>query len=62
MWATAFKIFGDVGDSAKCTKWQLSSLSHQLFEIFVLVPKSPIHTGLISAKTQEPNISSWGPS
>jgi hypothetical protein len=35
--------------------------NHQLFEIFGLLPKSLIQTGLISAKTSEPNISSLGP-
>jgi hypothetical protein len=45
----------------KSTKWRLSSLNHQLFEFLSLVPKSPIHTGLISAKNPEPNISSLGP-
>jgi hypothetical protein len=40
----------------KSTKWRLSSLTHQLFEIFGLLPKSLIHTGLISATTTEPYI------
>jgi hypothetical protein len=55
-------IFSDVGNSVyiflaisatalKSTKWRLSSLTHQLFEIFGLLPKSLIHTGLISATT-----------
>ncbi len=48
---TALKLFTDVGDSAKKSKWQFSSL----------VPKSPTRTGLICVKTLEPNISSSGP-
>ncbi len=39
----------------KSTNWSLN------FWFFGLVPKSPIHTGLIYVKTSEPNISSLGP-
>jgi hypothetical protein len=39
----------------------ISSINHQNFEFFGLVPKSPIHTGLICVKILEPNISSLGP-
>jgi hypothetical protein len=34
---------------------------HQLFGFFWPSSKLPIHTGLISARTSEPNISSLGP-
>jgi hypothetical protein len=57
----ALKMFSDVGDSAKSTKRRFSSLNHQSFEFFRLVPRSPTHTGLICGKTLEPNISSLGP-
>jgi hypothetical protein len=45
----------------KSTKRRFSSLNHQNFEFFRLVPRSPTHTGLICGKTLEPNISSLGP-
>ncbi len=45
----------------KSTKRLFSSLNHQNFEFFRLVPRSPTHTGLICGKTLEPNISSLGP-
>jgi hypothetical protein len=45
----------------KSTKRRFSSLNHQNFEFFGLVPRSPTHTGLICGKTLEPNISSLGP-
>jgi hypothetical protein len=48
-------------DFLKSTKWQLSGLNHPNFGFFVLVPKSPIHTGLIYVKNPKPNISSLGP-
>jgi hypothetical protein len=65
-------FFSDIGDSVKIllvisatalksTKWRLSSLAHQLFDIFCLVPKSPIHAGLIRAKNPEPNNQAWAP-
>jgi len=36
-------------------------LESKNFEFFVLVPNSPIHTGLIYEKNSKPNISSLGP-
>jgi hypothetical protein len=45
----------------KSTKRRFSSLNHQNFEFFRVVPRSPTHTGLICGKTLEPNISSLGP-
>jgi hypothetical protein len=45
----------------KSTKRRFSSLNHQNFEFFCLVPRSPTHTGLICGKSLEPNISSLGP-
>ncbi len=45
----------------KSTKRRFSSLNHQNFEFFCLVPRSPTHTGLICGKTLEPHISSLGP-
>ncbi len=45
----------------KSTKRRFSSLNHQDFEFFRLVPRSPTHTGLICGKTLEPSISSLGP-
>jgi hypothetical protein len=45
----------------KSTKQRFSSLNHQNFEFFRLVPRSPTHTGLIFGKTLEPNISSLDP-
>ncbi len=45
----------------KSTKRRFSSLNHQNFEFFRLVPRSSTHTGLICGKTLEPNISSLGP-
>ncbi len=45
----------------KGTKRWFSSLNHQNFEFFCLVPRSPTHTGLICVVTLEPNISSLGP-
>ncbi len=45
----------------KSTKWRFSGLNHPNFGFFVLVPKSPIHTGLIYVKNPKPNISSLGP-
>ncbi len=47
--------------AVKSTKRRFSSLNHQNFEFFRLVPRSPTHTGLICGKTLEPNISSLGP-
>jgi hypothetical protein len=44
----------------KSTKWRFSSLNHQNFEFFGLVPKSPNHSGMICVKTLEPNISGLG--
>ncbi len=41
------KIFSAVAYSAKKYKWRFSDLNHPNFGFFVLVPKSPIHTGLI---------------
>jgi hypothetical protein len=38
-----------------------SSQNHQNFVFFGLVPKSPIHTGLICVRTPEPKISSLSP-
>ncbi len=35
----------------KSTKWRFSSLKHQNFGFFGLVPKSPTHTDLICVKT-----------
>jgi hypothetical protein len=46
--------------SLKSTNWRFSSLNHQNYEFFGLVPKSPTHTGLICVKTTEPNISNLG--
>jgi hypothetical protein len=63
-------VLGAVSDGAKkvmfvtalkSTKWRFSSLNHQNFEFFGLVPKSPSQTGLICVKILEPNISSFGP-
>jgi hypothetical protein len=45
----------------KSAKRRFSSLNHQNFEFFLLVPRSPTHTGLICGKALEPNISSLGP-
>jgi hypothetical protein len=45
----------------KSIKRRFSSLNHQNFEFFCLVPRSPTHTGLICGKTLELNISSLGP-
>jgi hypothetical protein len=61
--ATAFNIFkrcgdsinffSDVGDSAKKYKLVIfAGLNHQNFAFFGLVPKSPIHTGLICVKKE----------
>ncbi len=41
----------------KSTKRRFSSLNHQNFEFFRLVPRSPTHTCLICGKTLELNIS-----
>jgi len=49
--ATAFET------SPKCPKCRISSLNHQNFGLFGLVPKSPTNTGLICVNTLEPNIS-----
>jgi hypothetical protein len=57
----ALKMFSDVATAPKSTKRRFSSLNHQNFEFFRLVPRSPTHTGLICGKTLEPNISSLGP-
>jgi hypothetical protein len=46
----------------KSTKWRFSSLNHQNFKFFGLVPKSPTHTSLLCIKKNlKPNISSLGP-
>ncbi len=45
----------------KSTKWRFSGINHPNFGFFVLVPKSPIHTGLIYVKNLKPNISNLGP-
>jgi hypothetical protein len=39
----------------------ISGLNHPNFGFFGLVPKSPIHTGLIYVKNPKPNISCLGP-
>jgi hypothetical protein len=45
----------------KRTNRRFSSLNHQNFEFFGLVPRSSTRTGLICVKTLNPNISSLGP-
>jgi hypothetical protein len=47
--------------SLKSTKWRFSSLNLQNLDFFSIVPESPTHTGLIRAKTLEPNTSKLGP-
>ncbi len=45
----------------KSTNRWFSSLNHQKFDFFCLVPSSKTHTGLICVKTLKPNISSLDP-
>ncbi len=46
--------------STKSTNWRLSGRNHKKVHNFLLVTKSPTHTGMIYVKTPEPNISSLG--
>ncbi len=50
----------------QCAKWRFSGLNQQNFCIYwpsgyIYLYKSPTHTGIICAKTLEPNISSLAP-
>jgi hypothetical protein len=54
-------FFAMSATAQKSTKRQFSSLNHQNFEFFGLVPRSTTQTSLICVKTLEPNISSLGP-
>jgi hypothetical protein len=68
-WDTRFPVFyvnqtcmdriGDLGTRKKNPNF--SGLNHPNFGFFGLVPKSPIHTGLIYVKNPKPNISCLGP-
>jgi hypothetical protein len=45
--------------AVKSKKWRFSGLNHPNFGFFVLVPESPIHTGLIYVKN--PISQAWAP-
>jgi hypothetical protein len=45
----------------KSTKRRFSSLNHQNFEFFRLVPRSPTHTGLICEKPWSRISQAWAP-